>query len=493
MSTGLIFMNDALVRRDLWIPITIRVAWELHLAKIEVRPNILRAACLHSLCHLDADISVEEAEKLASVYTADFISRISKRQYNRVSIESEEIEFTEEWRKLMLKNLKPVEQKIFWFIYSDGLSPRKTARKMGISTEKLEAYCQKIRLCMRRVAAKEEIAITDWSDNRLDKSIRVIANIASSFDFNIEDIRSKKGKKLIQKCPRIRRAYLLMKHGVISERDLEIPTENELIERQNLLVLMLHPDKKKQAKFLSECLGEYATQIEADAWLIDEDDVEDVEAILVELAKESSPAKQFLRGSLVSGPGEWYDDILLGPLPIRCLDAVRSRPWGAIDGISELPQPLPPPPKATMAWAVAAFFSALSVSSLAWALQPIAPEELHRIDAEFEVSRESVDARFDVSDAAYITVVRMNNGILSIDEEYSSATKGVIATGDGRFYLRVDAPEIAVISSNSPILELKSYLLTAQTRQNPLEELKIILSEAFSDVDIVLSPKPEAY
>ena len=40
---------------------------------------------------------------------------------------------------------------------------------------------------------------------------------------------------------------------------------------------------------------------------------------------------------MVSGPGLWIDDVLVGPLPLRSLDAARSRPWGSIDGIDELP------------------------------------------------------------------------------------------------------------------------------------------------------------
>ena len=66
-------MNDAVIRSDLWVPIVIRVAWELHLAKVEVRPNILKAACTHVFSHLETDVSIEIAERKASIYTTDFI------------------------------------------------------------------------------------------------------------------------------------------------------------------------------------------------------------------------------------------------------------------------------------------------------------------------------------------------------------------------------------------------------------------------------------
>ena len=44
------------------------------------------------------------------------------------------------------------------------------------------------------------------------------------------------------------------------------------------------------------------------------------------------------------GPGDWFENFVLGPLPMRCLDAVRSKTW-VTDGMDELPVPLPPPPK----------------------------------------------------------------------------------------------------------------------------------------------------
>lgn len=487
-------MNDGVIRSDLWVPIVIRVAWELHLAKVEIRPNILQAACVHVFSHLEADVSIETAERKASIYTADFIEILEKKNYRRPQFDPDhEIQFSSKWRKVILNNLNPNEQRVFWFIYSDGLELKRAARKMGVNVSKIERSCQKIRICARRIASKENIDVTDWSDTRLDKLIQYVANTASNLPLEPADILSKKGKKLINKCPRIRRAYLLLKHGILSERDLQVPTENELIERQTLLVLMLHPDKRKFAKILNKALEEIAIQIETDAWLIDEEDLEEAEEILSFLAEEASPPRQYLRGAMVSGPGEWFDDVLLGPLPIHCLDATRSRAWGAIDGIAELPQPLPPPPKSTSYWIAAIITSLLSLSSWAWALSPVKSEFVYPIKAEFSTAIEAVDVRFDVADDAYLTIVRLNNHILTIDEEYSHETKGTIATGDGRFYLRVDAPKIAIISSNEALTELKNLLFSAQNAENPLEDLQRQIKQVYPNADIVLSPELEQY
>ncbi len=53
-------------------------------------------------------------------------------------------------------------------------------------------------------------------------------------------------------------------------------------------------------------------------------------------ASQGTPERECLRGAMVSGPGLWLDTVLVGPLPLRSLDAARSRPWGSIDGIDEL-------------------------------------------------------------------------------------------------------------------------------------------------------------
>ena len=77
-------MNDVVIRPDVWVPVTIRVAWDLHLAKIEVRPNVLICgARIHVLSHLEGDISVDQAEVLAGVYIADFIQRYTNGAYVR--------------------------------------------------------------------------------------------------------------------------------------------------------------------------------------------------------------------------------------------------------------------------------------------------------------------------------------------------------------------------------------------------------------------------
>jgi len=492
MPTGLIMMNDAVIRRDLWFPITVRVAWDLHLAKVEVRPNILQAARLHALSHLPGDVDVSVAERMAGIYTKDFIQRLQKKVYRRPEWDPDlDLQISPEWRRVFLKNLSGEEQRIFWFFYSDGISAQRTAKKVAVSLRKVEHTCKRIRTLMRKIAAQDFIDLSEWSDLRIDQLIFYVANVAESNSINPEEILLKKGKKLINKCPRIRRAYILLKHGVLSPRDLEIPEENEIIQRQQLLVLMLHPDARKHSAKISKTLREYAIPIEGDVWLIDQEDLPEVEELLGYLAEESQPPRHQLRGAMVSGPGEWFDDMMLGPLAIRSMDAARSRPWGSIDGMGELPMPLPPPPKATSWWVGAIVSGMLSISSLAWALtpEPITPN--YPLEAEFYVTNEAVDVRFDVNDMAYVSIVQLRQGILTREDEFTPVGKGKHSTGDGRYYLRVDAPRIAVISSVEPIGDMAVLLQAAQIAEEPLDALVQQVKANIANADIVISPPLE--
>ena len=110
-------MNDVVIRPDVWVPVTIRVAWDLHLAKIEVRPNVLNAARIHVLSHLEGDVSVDQAEVLAGVYIADFIERYSNGAYVRPNLTIDlDHPLTPDTRKLLLHNIDRICQKVFWLL-----------------------------------------------------------------------------------------------------------------------------------------------------------------------------------------------------------------------------------------------------------------------------------------------------------------------------------------------------------------------------------------
>lgn len=491
MPSGLTMMNDVVIRPDVWVPVTIRVAWDLHFAKIEVRPNVLSAARLHVLSHLDVDVSVEQAEVLAGVYTADFIERYQNGAYVRPNLTIDlDHPLTVETRKRLLNGVDRLCQKVFWLHYSDGSSLERTARKIGKPLRAVESMCKLFRKRMRKIGADEGLGIDTWSDGRVDQTIAYVAGLASGIELDFDVLGTDAGKRLTRKCPRIRRAHYLIRGGILSPHDLEVPDDNRFVERKEMLSLLLHPDSRQHASAVSAALGDLAISIDpqGNAWIVDVEQLEDVEAVLVYLASQGTPERDSLRGAMVSGPGLWLDDVLVGPLPLRSLDAARSRPWGSIDGIDELPLPLPPPPKMTSWWVAAAASTLLCLSSLAWALDDAGPKAQYPLVSEFDSHVDFVDVRFDVSDKAYITVVKWKGGILHSESTWTPSEKGKLATGDGRYIHRVDASQIIVISSPEPVKNLDALLQAAQVDSDPVNALEKHVLAQLPLADVQISP-----
>ncbi len=491
MTSGFTIMSDAIVRRDMWIPITIRVAWDLHLAKIDVRPNILTAARIHVLSHLEADVSIEQAEVLAGIYTQDFILRYQEDAYVRPNLTVDlDHPLTPDIRKLLLKGVERICHRVFWFHYSDGFSLERTARKVGKPLRAVESMCKMFRKRMRKIGESKGLGIAEWSDDRIDNMISYLGTLATGEELDFDVLGTDAGRKLTRTCPRMRRAHYLLRGGVLSARDLEVPEDNTFIERRDMLALLLHPDARQHGSKIEKSLGELALPIDEQgcAWLIDADCIDEAQEVLEHLAAQSTPERDFLRGAMVSGPGVWLDAVLLGPLPLRCLDAARSRPWGSIDGMGELPLPLPPPPKMTSWWVAAAASTLLCISSLAWALDDAGPQAQYPLDTEFDSHVDFVDARFDVSDRAHVTVVQWKGGILQAESSWTPSEKGKISTGDGRFFHRVDASRIVVISTSEAISNLQTLLQAAQVDSDPVNALEKQILSQYPLADVQISP-----
>ena len=491
MHSGLTMMNDVVIRPDVWVPVTIRVAWDLHLAKIEVRPNVLSAARIHVLSHLEGDVSVEQAEVLAGVYTADFIQRYRKGAYVRPNLTIDlDHPLTAETRKVLLQGVDRICHKVFWLHYSDGSSLERTARKVGKPLRAVESICKLFRKRMRQIGIKYGLGIEAWSDERVDQTLSYVACLATGMELDFDILGTDAGKKFTRRCPRIRRAHYLIRGGILSPHDLEVPEDNHFVERKEMLSLLLHPDSRQHATTIENALHELAISIDAqgNAWLMDADQIEEIESVLIHLASQGTPERDCLRGAMVSGPGLWLDTVLVGPLPLRSLDAARSRPWGSIDGIDELPLPLPPPPKMTSWWVSAAASTLLFLSSLAWALDDAAPKAQYPLMSEFDSHVDFVDVRFDVSDRAHITVVKWKGGILHPESSWTPSGKGQLATGDGRYIHRVDASQIIVISSVGPIDNLETLLQAAQVDSDPVSALEKHVLSLHPLADVQISP-----
>ena len=140
MSTGFFQMNDVMIRNDLWVPITIRVAWDIYMARIEVRPNILTAAQIHVLSHLPADVTIDTAERLAGVYAQDFIKRYTNQRYEMPAWDMDfEAPFSLDYRsKAAGSDKMPIE---YLLMYSGFATYAESAQKISKPVRTVEKIC----------------------------------------------------------------------------------------------------------------------------------------------------------------------------------------------------------------------------------------------------------------------------------------------------------------------------------------------------------------
>ena len=483
-------MADAPSRKDLWIPVTIRVAWELYTSGFRVSAQILKCAREHVLRSLPPDISIEVAERYATIYTHDFVDRFQQHRYRRPNIDPDiGMDIPRRWCLMLQEQLDSVGKVVFRFHYRDGFNLELVSERSTISIKRIVRARDRIYGVLKRLVAQEDIDIHTWGEARIDLLLTRIANIAEESNLRPGDILSEEGRALVSLCPRMNRAYRLMKNGIISDNDLQEPRGETVPEgRLSLLSLLLHPDARHHSHLITEALSPYATSISGDAWLIPYENLPDVHDALSYLSEVNTPPRHYLRGALISGPGRWYKGVLLGLLPVRALEAARSRPWGEIDGIDELPPPLPPPPRASFWWLGAVSTFAVSVFVLLWALSPEEVGPHYPIEIEFYQENTDIRARFDVDDLAYIDILTAKDGKLNVVHHALFKDKGLISTGDGRYFFREEADYIAIISSRKPIESLPAIAQVAQGDLDPMAYLQERVLELQPDAHIIISP-----
>ncbi len=490
MPTGRIFMADVPSRTDLWLPVTLRVAWELHTSGFRVRAQILDCAREHVLRSLPPDVQVEQAERLASIYTSDFVDRFQNHRYHRPTIEDDlNVNCPLRWRHHLEDKLDSVSKVVFRFHFRDGFSLESVSARSAIPMKRIVKSRNRLHSLLRRIAQQDGKDFSTWSETRLDLLLSRVANVAEDNDLSPEDILSEEGRALVNICPRINRAYRLLRHGIISINDLH-PPEGTTIPtgRKSLLSLMLHPDARQHSSLLKRALVDYAISISGDAWLIPQDKLPEVHAALAYLSEVNTPARHHLRGALVSGPGRIFKGVFLGPLPVRALEATRARPWGELDGIAELPPPLPPPPKSQSWWVGAALSLIVGIWGLLWATTPEMDPPTYPMRAEFYVNDQDVRVRFDVDDNASLSILTLAEGDLNVVYQNLGTEKGVLATGDGRYLFRGQVDDIIVISSAMELDALHAWAQVSQADIDPLQSLKDMVLKTDPKAMVVISP-----
>lgn len=474
-------------RTRLWLPVTVRVAWELLLARERVHPAVLASAREHVLRCLPDGVGADEAEVMAGPLVRDYLERLRHHRYSRPTQDQDpSLSAPRAWRDRLFDTTDPIGDAVLRMHYGDSLSLEEVERHAAVDLGLLEAAQEGLRETMRSIAASDGQPVDDWSVGRIDALLYRVATLAGPNCPGPVGLLSEAGREHAGRCPRCSRAVRLIRQGVLSPADLFIPEGEPQIPagQLNLLALLLHPDARKHRRLLVAALGDSAMPAGQDAWLIPADQVALLTPRLAELAEQGTPARHQLRGAVVAGPGRIVRGVLLGPVPVAAIEEARSRPWSEIDGVGELPATLPPPPRATAWWLGAAGLTALTVLAGTLTLREPAPEPLYPLEVRWQAD----GARFDADDLARVDVVVLDGGGLRVREAALGPEKGRYATGEGDYFLPAAGGRLLLISSEDGVANLQGLVAGVALAGDPLDALVARVREADPRADIALAP-----
>jgi len=453
----------------------VRVAWDLVLAGVSVRPDVLSEAREHVLRSLPTGVGAVEAEELASGAVAEWLDRVRHGRYRRPVVDPDlSLPVAASWRRRLAASLDQVGDAVFRLHYGDGFTLEAVARSAALDPSRLEGARGGIRETLRTIAVEEGMSLSGWSVARLDALVGRVARVAEPGCPGPVGLLTDEGRAHADRCPRCSRAVRLVRGGVLSSGDLFAPDGAPVrpADRRRVLALLLHPDGRRHRAALGAALQGRALAVGADAWVIDDTELEAVGELLRGLALEGTPARHHLRGALLAGSGRWQRGRMVGPLPLQAVEAARSRPWGEVMGLGELPTPLPPPPKATRWWLAAAGLVGLAAGVGYLVLRGPQEPPIYPLQTRFASTTDGWDLRFDTDELAVLDVVVRREGRLEVVAHDVQAGKGAWATGEGDYRLHLKGQDALVISSAHGIPALLDRVAEARRAADPVAALQ---------------------
>jgi hypothetical protein len=258
-------------------------------------------------------------------------------------------------------------------------------------------------------------------------------------------------------CPHCARGVRLLRADVLRAAHLEGPQRQEPpSDTVHLMALHLHPHARQHLRGLMGALGHSVLRVGEDSVLVNLARAPDWQDVLAQRARMGLPSRDQIRGAQVRGPGRWTSRVVIGPAAVSVLDLSRARPWGEVDGISALPDPLPPPPSVARWWSLAVAVGTVAVLVGSWALLEREDVAAFPLDAQVSDGGGAVVARFDVDDRAYVNAYTFGpQGVEVQLESASAADKVALATGEGDFELVTLAPGLVIVSAPAPVHDLQ--------------------------------------
>jgi hypothetical protein len=477
------------------MPVTVAVAWTLVRQRAGLKPRVIQEAREHVLRSLPPDCDVDLAEFLTPELVHDWIGRLKQRRYRRLEPPPEG-----PWpplhaaqRALMIEVANDrYELHVLRAHYGEREPLDGLARQKANELRRLEAARGRLRERARALTIEAIGEGKEWEAARLDHLLRRLANLALPGGPGPMGLLSPAGAAHAKRCPRTARAIRLVTHKGLDPGLLLCPPDQPPVPPgpAGVLALLLHPDARRYAKRLERLIGAHAIAVGEDAWLVPEDKLGAVVPAVVEACLDGAPSRHFLRGALVRDAGRWSHQVLLGPLPLRAVEAARGRPWGELDGVTELPLPRPPPPSAARWWASAAGLVAAAAAAALLALQPAGAGPRSPVEARFSAGAGVVDARFDVPDLATVEVLALRQGQLQVVHRGAMAAKGVWATGEGDYALRVPGELAALVVSDGGVDDLDALIAQANATGRPMGSLRGLLRAAHPGAELAVGGAP---
>jgi hypothetical protein len=435
--------------RRIWTAITIRVAWEL--VRSGVRPNglVLREAREHALWVIPATSGLAEADAIATGATHDFIERL--RGNYRVWKPDPDLQLLPDprWRQDILEAADPVHNMVFRFHYADGLSLEEVEKMIKVDRRTLKGAREAVRGLARSVLSASGLSFTDWDAARFDRFLARVASAAGDRCPGPWGLHTTSGQAHAEDCPRCSRASRLMKEGVLSSADLAPPEDTPCLPDRmlDLTCVQIHPEARRHLRIFERTFGKYARKAAEGTYLIDNSSVPDLQERLAALAENGSPPNSQLRIVRREVPGRWGRSAVLGPGPDWLQTESWSMGWGEVEGLDLLPPPLPPPPSSWSLWLGAGAVAFIAALLGLWVFRTPPPGVLTLTAMR---AQDGLFFRTDLNANIEVWAFQ-NQKLVQLFHSQSAADKGLLASGDGGYFLPSTADTWVLIAAPEPI------------------------------------------
>lgn len=468
-----------------WAALTVRIAWVLLCEGVKLKPGVLRDARDHALYHLDPSLPLPHAEDRVDRLTRVFVARARRRKVQDAWPQDAEMPLSPRWRKALERSLTPLTLAVFRQHFGDARPLDHLEQSLQADRVALEGARGGLREVVRQAACADGLPVEEWSNERLDALLRRLAAFAPDPCPPLGEMLDGGHRVHVAGCPRCTRTARLVRSQALSRDELEPPLGRARPPHQvTVLALHLHPDGRHHRDTLAREAGVPFAPGPDDVLLLDFSDPRVVTEVLALATRVGAPARDHVRGLVLSGPGRWSRHGLLGPVPSEAEMAVRSRPWGVVEGAGELPGPMPAPPSARRWWAGVGALAVLAALSVVAAADG-GPRATHPLDASFSVGRGGIWSAFDVDGAAYVTLVRQTEtGLDVVLHSTSAADKAALATGDGSYRLHTMGRGVLLASTGTPLAALEPMVTAAAGAGSPLKDLAARIRQADPGADV---------